>query len=149
MKEINKIGSEKDPKMELFRLHNLKKSRLCMASVRNQQNRLCNRLKILCLFFSYFLNFFVSLSMFTFVFALKTSFSAFESYFYGLGSTVTHKKFFLFDTQKLPKNREFLAWNLFCNIDMELVTRLERATSNYNKAKIPIQLYRDSLSYSV
>ena len=131
MKEINKIGSEKDPKMELFRLHNLKKSRLCMASVRNQQNRLCNRLKILCLFFSYFLNFFV------------------ESYFYGLGSTVTHKKFFLFDTQKLPKNREFLAWNLFCNIDMELVTRLERATSNYNKAKIPIQLYRDSLSYSV
>ena len=117
MKEINKIGSEKDPKMELFRLHNLKKSRLCMASVRNQQNRLCNRLKILCLFFSYFLNFFVSLSMFTFVFALKTSFSAFESYFYGLGSTVTHKKFFLFDTQKLPKNREFF----HCPIRFDLV----------------------------
>ncbi len=56
---------------------------------------------------------------------IKTPFGAFESYFYGLGSTVTHKKFFLFDTQKLPKNREFLAWDLFCNIDMELVIGFE------------------------
>ena len=62
------------------------------------------------------------------LFSLITLFVAFESYFYGLGSTVTHKKFFLFDTQKLPKNREFLAWDLFCNIDMELVTGLEPAT---------------------
>jgi hypothetical protein len=80
--------------------------------------------------FSYFLSFSVLLFLTAFVSALKTPFGAFESYFYGLGSTVTHKKFFLFDTQKLPKIREFLAWDLFCNIDMELVTGLEPATED-------------------
>ena len=75
-----------------------------------------------------FLSFSVLLFLAVFVSALITLFVAFESYFYGLGSTVTHKKFFLFDTQKLPKNREFLAWDLYCNIDMELVTGLEPAT---------------------
>ena len=84
--------------------------------------------KIYIRFFGYFLSFSVLLFPTAFVSALKTPFGAFESYFYGLGSTVTHKKFFLFDTQKLPKNREFLAWDLFCNIDMELVTGLEPAT---------------------
>ena len=34
-------------------------------------------------------------------------------------------------------------------LSLELVTGLEPATSYYNKAKIPIQMYRDSLSYSV
>ena len=85
-------------------------------------------MKILYLVLGCFLSFSVSLSLLAFVSALKALFSAFESYFYGLGSTVTHKKFFLFDTQKLPKNREFLDWDLFCNIDMELVTGLEPAT---------------------
>ena len=93
-------------------------SRLCMASVRNQQNRLWNRLKILYSVLGCFQSFSVLLFLTAFVSALITLFGAFESYFYGLGSTVTHKKFFLFDTQKLPKNREFLAWDLFCNIDM-------------------------------
>ncbi len=75
-------------------------------------------MKILYLVLGYFLSFSVLLFLTAFVSALITLFGAFESYFYGLGSTVTHKKFFLFDTQKLPKNREFLAWDLFCNIDM-------------------------------
>ena len=112
-------------------MHNVikgRKKRLCMASVRSQQNRLWNRSKILYSVLGYFLRFSVLLFLAVFVSALKTPFGAFESYFYGLGSTVTHKKFFLFDTQKLPKNREFLAWDLFCNIDMELETWLEHAT---------------------
>ena len=85
-------------------------------------------MKILYLVLGCFLSFSVLLFLAVFVSALKTPFGAFESYFYGLGSTVTHKKFFLFDTQKLPKNRELLAWDLYCNIDMELVTGLEPAT---------------------
>ena len=96
----------------------MQKNRLCMASVRNQQNRLWNRLKILYSVLGCFQSFSVLLFLIAFVSALITLFGAFESYFYGLGSTVTHKKFFLFDTQKLPKNREFLVWDLFCNIDM-------------------------------
>ena len=87
-------------------------------------------MKILYLVLGYFLSFSVLLFLTAFASALITLFGAFESYFYGLGSTVTHKKFFLFDTQKLPKNREFLAWDLFCNIDMELVTGLEPATED-------------------
>ena len=99
-----------------------------MASVRNQQNRLWDRLKILYSVLGYFLSFSVLLFLAAFVSALITLFGAFESYFNGLGSTVTHKNFLAFVTQKLPKNREFLAWDLFCNIDMELVTGLEPAT---------------------
>jgi len=85
-------------------------------------------LKILYSVFGCFLSFPVLLFLTVFVSALKTPFGAFESYFYGLGSTVTHKKFLLFVTQKLPKNREFLAWDLFCNIDMELMIGLEPTT---------------------
>lgn len=44
----------------------------------------------------------------------------------------------LFVTQKLPKNREFLAWNLFCNIDMELVTGLEPLKSLHKPPEIGI-----------
>ena len=125
MKEINKIGSEKDPKMELFRLHNMKKSRLCMASVRNQQNQLWNQLKILYSALEYFLSLSVLLFLATLVSYLKMPFVAFISFFYGLGSTVTLKKYHLFLMQKLPKNREFFAWNLYCNIDRGWVVGFE------------------------
>ena len=82
-------------------------------------------MKILYLVLGCFLSFSVLLFLAVFVSALITLFVAFESYFYGLGSTVTHKKFFLFDAQKLPKNREFLAWDLYCNIDMVTRTGIE------------------------
>ncbi len=80
--------------------------------------------------FCYFLRFVVLLFLIAFVSALKTPFGAFKSCFYGLGSTVSHKKYSPFNTQKLPNNREFLAWNLYCIIDMELVTGFEPATED-------------------
>ena len=70
----------------------------------------------------------VLLFLTAFVSVLKTPFGAFESCFFALGSTVTHKKYLLLDTQKLPKIREFLAWDLYCNIDMELMIGLEPTT---------------------
>lgn len=61
----------------------------------------------------------------------KSLFGAFTSLFSPLGSTVTLKNFRPYDMQKLPKNREFLAWDLFCNIEMVTRTGIELYFSHF------------------
>ena len=49
-----------------------------------------------------------------------------------------HIKKLLFVTQKLPKVREPLACDLYCNIDKKLVTGLEPLTTHHKPLKIGI-----------
>ena len=95
---------------------------------------------VLYSFFGYFLSFSVLLFLTAFVSALKTPFGAFESYFYGLGFTVTLNKSRPFSTQKTPENREFFAWDLFCNIDMVPLTGLEPVRYCYRGILSPLCL---------
>ncbi len=127
----------------------MQKSRPCIALCEEPTKSALKSVENSIFGFCCFRGFSVLLFLAAFVAALKTPFVAFESYFYVLGSMVTLKKYSPFLTQKLPKIRELLAGDLYCNIDMELVTGLKPANSDHNKERIPIQMYRDSLSYSI
>ena len=99
-----------------------------MASVRNQQNRLWNRLKILYSIFTLFgvgLSVFVPLASKT---APKVPFGAFKSSFYGLGSTAPPSKCVFSDNKKSPNIRALSVTDLYCSIFLACLEGFEPPT---------------------